>query len=75
MVDGMISPQAIEVAMEKAARMPPDSGVKKSFALASILATASISFMSRSTQPTRLQSDLSGEAWVGKLPTSNCHMI
>jgi hypothetical protein len=36
MVDGMISPQAIEVAMEKAARMPPDSGVKKSFALASI---------------------------------------
>lgn len=36
MIDAMISPQAIRLAMDKAAQMPPDSGVKKSFNLASI---------------------------------------
>lgn len=36
MVDGMISPQAIQLAMERAAQLPPDTGVRKSFDLGSI---------------------------------------
>jgi hypothetical protein len=36
MVDGMISPQAIQVAMERATQLPPDNGVRKPFAFASI---------------------------------------
>ncbi|MBX3564332.1 MAG: DUF2939 domain-containing protein [Sphingomonas sp.] len=36
MVDGMISPQAIQVAMERAAQLPPDAGVRKSFDFSSI---------------------------------------
>jgi hypothetical protein len=36
MVDGMVSPQAIQVAMERAAQLPPDTGVRKTFDLGSI---------------------------------------
>lgn len=36
MVDGMISPQAIQVAMERAAQSPPDNGIRKLFAFASV---------------------------------------
>ncbi|NIJ64342.1 hypothetical protein FHR20_001273 [Sphingomonas leidyi] len=36
MIDGMISPQAIQVAMERAAQLPPDNRARKPLDLTSI---------------------------------------